>query len=105
MRGVTLTVTEAAYVRAADGGLDRDRPEIRADAAALRGDPAAPVQPVYHRCNQGEPGAAGAGAQPAQAQHHASLELRDDADARPEHQQAQSHERDQDVDDGQFLLR
>ena len=34
VRGVTLTVTEAAYVRATDGGLDRDRPEIRADAAA-----------------------------------------------------------------------
>jgi fructuronate reductase len=43
VRGVTLTVTEAGYVRGADGGLDRDRPEIRADVQALRSDLAAPV--------------------------------------------------------------
>jgi fructuronate reductase len=43
VRGVTLTVTEAGYVRGADGGLDRDRPEVRADVEALRGDPTAPV--------------------------------------------------------------
>ena len=49
VRGVTLTVTEAAYVRAADGGLDRDRPEIRADVAALRDDLAAPVRTVPAR--------------------------------------------------------
>jgi fructuronate reductase len=38
---VTLTVTEAGYLRDHDGGLDRDRPEVRADLAALRdgGDP------------------------------------------------------------------
>jgi fructuronate reductase len=34
---VTLTVTEAAYVRAPDGGLDLDRPDVRADVGALRG--------------------------------------------------------------------
>ena len=41
---VTLTVTEAGYLLSADGGLDRDRPELRADAEALRRDPAAPVR-------------------------------------------------------------
>jgi fructuronate reductase len=34
VRVVTLTVTEADYVRGADGGLDRDRPEVQADVAA-----------------------------------------------------------------------
>jgi fructuronate reductase len=33
---VTLTVTEAAYLRGRDGGLDLDRPEVRADIAAVR---------------------------------------------------------------------
>jgi fructuronate reductase len=33
---VTLTVTEAAYARARDGGLDLDRPDVRADVAAIR---------------------------------------------------------------------
>jgi fructuronate reductase len=33
---VTLTVTEAAYARAGDGGLDLDRPDVRADIEALR---------------------------------------------------------------------
>ena len=33
---VTTTVTEAGYRRAADGGLDRDDPEVAADIAALR---------------------------------------------------------------------
>jgi fructuronate reductase len=32
---VTLTVTEAAYARARDGGLDLDRPDVRADLAAI----------------------------------------------------------------------
>jgi fructuronate reductase len=44
VRAVTVTVTEAGYVRAADGGLDRDRPEVRADVEALRDDPTAPVR-------------------------------------------------------------
>ena len=43
VRAVTITVTEAGYLRAASGGLDRDRPEIRRDVEALRGDLAAPV--------------------------------------------------------------
>ena len=33
---VTLTVTEAGYVRGADGRLDQNRPEIQADLAQLR---------------------------------------------------------------------
>jgi fructuronate reductase len=34
---VTLTVTEAAYARGADGGPDLDRADVRADLEALRG--------------------------------------------------------------------
>ena len=34
---MTLTVTEAAYARAGDGGLDLDREDVRADVEALRG--------------------------------------------------------------------
>ena len=33
---VTMTVTEAGYRRSADGGLDRDDPEVLSDLAALR---------------------------------------------------------------------
>jgi fructuronate reductase len=33
---VTLTVTEAAYARAGDGGLDLDRSDVRADVEAIR---------------------------------------------------------------------
>jgi fructuronate reductase len=33
---VTITVTEAGYRRAADGGLDRDDPEVASDLAALQ---------------------------------------------------------------------
>jgi fructuronate reductase len=35
---ITSTVTEAGYLRAADGGLDVERPEVRADLEALRSD-------------------------------------------------------------------
>jgi fructuronate reductase len=38
---VTLTVTEAGYLRARDGGLDTSRTEVQADIAALRADPTA----------------------------------------------------------------
>jgi fructuronate reductase len=38
VRAVTITVTEAGYVRGADGGLDRDRPQVQADVEALRHD-------------------------------------------------------------------
>jgi fructuronate reductase len=44
VRAVTLTVTEAGYVRGAGGGLDRDRAEIGADVTALRDDPSASVR-------------------------------------------------------------
>lgn len=40
---VTTTVTEAGYVRGADGGLDALRPVVVGDVAALRTDPTAPV--------------------------------------------------------------
>lgn len=36
VRVVTMTVTEAGYVRDADGGLDRGRPEVLADVETLR---------------------------------------------------------------------
>jgi fructuronate reductase len=43
VRAVTVTVTEAGYVRGADGGLDRTRDDVQADVATLRRDPAARV--------------------------------------------------------------
>lgn len=43
VRIVTTTVTEAGYLRGTSGGLDSDNPRVRADAAALRHDPSAPV--------------------------------------------------------------
>jgi fructuronate reductase len=44
VRAVTITVTEAGYVRGPDGGLDRDRPEVQADVEALRQDLTAVVR-------------------------------------------------------------
>ncbi len=41
---VTVTVTEAGYLRGPDGGLDTGRPEVQADVAALQRDPAAVVR-------------------------------------------------------------
>ena len=41
---VTSTVTEAGYLRDADGRLDMARDDVRADVDALTGDPAAPVR-------------------------------------------------------------
>jgi fructuronate reductase len=41
---VTITVTEAGYLRGGDGGLDAARPEVQADVAALHGDERAPVR-------------------------------------------------------------
>ena len=40
---VTITVTEAGYVRSPDGHLDRSRDVVAADIEALRADPEAPV--------------------------------------------------------------
>lgn len=43
---VTLTVTEAGYVRRPDGGLDVTNPVVAADIRALQGDHSAPVSSV-----------------------------------------------------------
>lgn len=43
LAAVTITVTEAGYLRGPDGGLDIRRPAVAADIAALRRDPAAAV--------------------------------------------------------------
>ena len=43
MAGVTITVTEAGYLRGPDGGLDAQRPDVRADIDALRRDDTAVV--------------------------------------------------------------
>jgi fructuronate reductase len=49
VRAITLTVTEAGYLRDSEGGLDRDRPDIRGEIEALRRDPTAPVQTIPAR--------------------------------------------------------
>jgi fructuronate reductase len=49
VRIVTLTVTEAAYLRGPDGGLDTTRADLRDDLAALRADPGAAVVTVPAR--------------------------------------------------------
>jgi fructuronate reductase len=49
VRIVTLTVTEAAYLRGPHGGLDADRADVRSDVEALRADRRAPVTTVPAR--------------------------------------------------------
>jgi fructuronate reductase len=49
VRVVTLTVTEAAYLRGPDGHLDTSRADLRADVEALRSGPGAPVTTVPGR--------------------------------------------------------
>jgi fructuronate reductase len=44
VRAVTITVTEAGYARGPDGGLDRDRDQVKADVEALRKDLGAVVR-------------------------------------------------------------
>ena len=44
VRAVTITVTEAGYVRGPEGGLDRDRDQVKADVEALRQDHGAVVR-------------------------------------------------------------
>jgi fructuronate reductase len=63
VRLITLTVTEAAYLRGPDGGLDASRADIRTDLAALRSDPGAVVTTVPARlvAGLGARRAAGAG--------------------------------------------
>ncbi len=64
MQVVTTTVTEAGYVRGADGGLDAGRPEIRAEVAALRADLTAPVRTAPARLVAGFAARRQAGAGP-----------------------------------------
>lgn len=61
---VTTTVTEAGYLRGAGGALDDDRPGIRADVAALRGDLSAPVRTAPGRLVAGLAARRAAGAGP-----------------------------------------
>lgn len=61
---VTTTVTEAGYLRGAGGGLDAERPAIRADVAALRGDLSAPVRTAPGRLVAGLAARRAAGAGP-----------------------------------------
>ena len=53
VRAVTITVTEAGYLRGPEGGLDRDRDEVQADLAALRADPTALVRTTPARLTAG----------------------------------------------------
>jgi fructuronate reductase len=45
----TITVTEAAYLRRDEGGIDRDHPLVRADIRTLRADRGAPVTSIPGR--------------------------------------------------------
>lgn len=61
---VTLTVTEAGYLRGPDGGLDADHPGVRRDLLALRADPTAAVDSVPARLVAGLAARRRAGAGP-----------------------------------------
>jgi fructuronate reductase len=61
---VTVTVTEAGYLRGPDGGLDAGRPEVQADLAALRRDPTALVRTTPARLVAGLAARRAAGAGP-----------------------------------------
>ena len=50
---VTITVTEAGYLRGPDGGLDHDNAQVQADITALRGDPTATVHTAPGRLAAG----------------------------------------------------
>jgi fructuronate reductase len=64
VRIVTLTVTEAGYLRGRYGGLDEAHPDVVADLAALRGDPGAAVRSVPGRLVTGLAARRAAGAGP-----------------------------------------
>ena len=53
LAAVTITVTEAGYMRRPDGGLDADRPDVRVDLDALRRDPSALVKTTPARLAAG----------------------------------------------------
>lgn len=61
---VTLTVTEAGYMRAPGGALDTARPDVRADIAALGADPMAPASTAPGRIVSGYLARRAAGAGP-----------------------------------------
>ena len=61
---ITTTVTEAGYLRGADGALDAGRPEVAADLGALRADLRAPVATVPARLVAGFAARRKAGAGP-----------------------------------------
>lgn len=61
---VTVTVTEAGYLRGTNGGLDASRPAVRADVEALRADPAAAVRTAPARLAAGLAARRRAGAGP-----------------------------------------
>jgi fructuronate reductase len=61
---VTITVTEAAYLRAPDGGLDVNRDVVQRDLEALRKDPRTPVGSLPARLVAGVLARRSAGAEP-----------------------------------------
>ncbi len=64
LAAVTITVTEAGWLRGAGGGLDRERPEVQADVAALRRDPTSIVRTAPARLVAGLAARRRAGAGP-----------------------------------------
>ena len=64
LSAVTITVTEAGYLRGADGGLDTGRPEVQADITVLRNDLTAPVRTAPARLVAGIAARRRAGAGP-----------------------------------------
>jgi fructuronate reductase len=64
LSAVTITVTEAGYLRGAGGGLDTGRPEVQADIKTLRDDPTGVVRTAPARLVAGIAARRRAGAGP-----------------------------------------